>query len=127
MSELEIRKAVKERYAKMATSSDSKCCSEDECCNDLGKISVSEAVPVEAFSVGAGCGSPLLLVSPKEGDAVLDLGSGGGIDIFRLPSSLFDPFEGDLRFLYEFRLNPPSPPNNGGHDCRLLPNWAPEL
>jgi arsenite methyltransferase len=40
-------------------------------------------VPVEASSVQAGCGSPLLLVSPKEGDVVLDLGSGGGIDIFR--------------------------------------------
>jgi ubiquinone/menaquinone biosynthesis C-methylase UbiE len=83
MSELEIRKAVKERYAKMATSSDSKCCDQDECCNDSSLVSSGEAVPVEASSVGAGCGSPLLLVSPKEGDVVLDLGSGGGIDIFR--------------------------------------------
>ena len=83
VSELEIRKAVKERYAKMAASSDSKCCSEDDCCNDSGLTSLGEAVPVEASSVNAGCGSPLLLVSPKEGDVVLDLGSGGGIDIFR--------------------------------------------
>ena len=83
MSELEIRKAVKEKYVKMATSSDVECCKEDDCCNDSGLTSSGEAVPVEVSSVGAGCGSPLLLVSPKEGDVVLDLGSGGGIDIFR--------------------------------------------
>ena len=83
MSELEIRKAVKERYAKMATSSDSKCCNQDDCCTVSDLTSAGEAVPVEASSVNAGCGSPLLLVSPKEGDVVLDLGSGGGIDIFR--------------------------------------------
>jgi arsenite methyltransferase len=82
MSELEIRRAVKERYAKIATSSDSKCCGGDGCDNsDL--ISLGEAVPIEASSVNAGCGSPLLLITPKEGDVVLDLGSGGGIDIFR--------------------------------------------
>ncbi len=80
MSELEIRKAVKERYAKIATTSESGCCGGG--CND-GLVSVGEAVPAEASSVDAGCGSPLLLVSPKQGDVVLDLGSGGGIDVFR--------------------------------------------
>jgi arsenite methyltransferase len=78
MSELEIRKAVKERYAKIAVSSEPECCGDDS-----GIISLGEAVPIEASSVNAGCGSPLLLVSPKEGDVVLDLGSGGGIDVFR--------------------------------------------
>jgi arsenite methyltransferase len=78
MSELEIRKAVKERYAKMATSSESECCGDGS-----SIVSLGAAVPVEASSVNAGCGSPLLLVSPKEGDFVLDLGSGGGIDVFR--------------------------------------------
>jgi arsenite methyltransferase len=83
MSELEIRRAVKERYAKMATSSNLKGCNEDGCCNDSNLIQLGEEVPVEASTVNAGCGSPLLLISPKEGDVVLDLGSGGGIDIFR--------------------------------------------
>jgi len=82
MSELEIRKAVKERYAKMATSSDPDGCG-DGCCDNSTTVSMGEAVPIEASSVNAGCGSPLLLVTPKEGDVVLDLGSGGGIDIFR--------------------------------------------
>ncbi|HEY6282290.1 MAG TPA: hypothetical protein VIW22_00005, partial [Nitrososphaerales archaeon] len=73
MSELEIRKAVKERYARMATTPDSSSCGEEGCCStDL--ISIGGAVPVEASSVGAGCGSPLLLVSPDQGDVVLDLG-----------------------------------------------------
>ena len=80
---MEIRKAVKERYAKMATSTNLKTINEESCCNDSSPIQLGEAVPVEASSVNAGCGSPLLLISPKEGDVVLDLGSGGGIDIFR--------------------------------------------
>jgi arsenite methyltransferase len=82
MSELEIRKAVKERYAKIATSSEVECCG-GEGCNDSTMVCLGETVPVEASSVNAGCGSPLLLVSPKQGDVVLDLGSGGGIDVFR--------------------------------------------
>ena len=77
MSEQEIRKAVKERYAKVATSSES------ECCGDTTVISLGGAVPIEASSINAGCGSPLTLVSPGKGDVVLDLGSGGGIDVFR--------------------------------------------
>ncbi len=82
MSEQEIRKAVKERYAKMAVSTDLSC-NEDCCCSDSNLITLGVPVPIEASSVNAGCGSPLLLISPKEGDVVLDLGSGGGIDIFR--------------------------------------------
>jgi len=82
MSELEIRRAVKGRYAKLAISSEPECCS-DGCCNDSTAVSLGAPIPIEASSVNAGCGSPLLLVSPKEGDVVLDLGSGGGIDVFR--------------------------------------------
>lgn len=80
MSELEIRRAVRERYAKIAVSSDSSCCAGEDCCDPQA---VDVAVPAEASAVNAGCGSPLLLVKPGEGDVVVDLGSGGGIDIFR--------------------------------------------
>ncbi|HVC26871.1 MAG TPA: methyltransferase domain-containing protein [Nitrososphaerales archaeon] len=82
MSDLEIRKAVKERYAKMATTSEVGSCGGDGC-GDSTVVSLGEAVPIEASSVNAGCGSPLLLVSPQQGDVILDLGSGGGIDVFR--------------------------------------------
>jgi len=77
MSEAEIRKAVKERYAKLAISPGSNCC------DDSNLITTGEPVPVEASAVSAGCGSPLLLISPQKRDVVLDLGSGGGIDVFR--------------------------------------------
>jgi len=83
MSEIEVRRAVKERYAKIATTSVSDCCGDDGCADQSATISLGMAVPVEASSVDAGCGSPLLLIAPREGDVVLDLGSGGGIDVFR--------------------------------------------
>lgn len=89
MSEQEIRKAVKERYAKLATDADSSC-GEEGCCGDSDLIQLGVTVPVEASSVNAGCGSPLLLITLKEGDSVLDLGCGGGIDIFRA-SQLIGP------------------------------------
>ncbi len=73
--ETEIRKAVKERYAKLATSEGGSCCSPSEI-KDLG-------VPSEATSISDGSGEPLELINPREGDTVLDLGSGGGVDVFR--------------------------------------------
>jgi SAM-dependent methyltransferase len=83
VSEAEIRKAVKERYAKIALSSESSCCGVDGDCSDLTLTLQNGTIPVEASSVNAGCGSPLTLIDPKQGDVVVDLGSGGGIDIFR--------------------------------------------
>jgi arsenite methyltransferase len=81
MSEIEIRKSVKKRYAKLATS-EPNCGSYECCCNQESHAS-DGLVPIEAALVSAGCGSPLLLIAPKQGDTVLDLGSGGGVDVFR--------------------------------------------
>ena len=77
-SQIEIRKAVRDRYSKLATSENSDCCG-----GSRGSPLVQIGVPVEASSIYAGCGSPLQLISLKEGDSVIDLGSGGGIDVFR--------------------------------------------
>ncbi len=74
LSETEIRKAVKERYTKLATSKGESCCSPSET-KDFD-------VPDEAISISDGSGEPLELISPREGDIVLDLGSGGGADVF---------------------------------------------
>jgi arsenite methyltransferase len=83
LHESEVRRAVKDRYAKLATSTIESCCSSDSfCCSPI----VSPDVPTEASVIGAGCGSPVSHVSLKEGDVVLDLGSGGGIDVFRASS-----------------------------------------
>ena len=83
VSELEIRKAVKERYSKLAMTNEA-CCTVvgGDCCSSQVTTSDS-SVPVEATSVGAGCGSPLELVGIREGTVLVDLGSGGGIDVFR--------------------------------------------
>ncbi len=51
--------------------------------DELHELQIGEEIPVEASSINAGCGSPLQLVTLKEGDSVIDLGSGGGIDVFR--------------------------------------------
>ena len=81
-SELEIRKAVRDRYSKLATSENpAECCG--GACESPSLIQIGEEIPAEASSVNAGCGSPLQLITLKEGDSVIDLGSGGGIDIFR--------------------------------------------
>ncbi len=75
VSETEIRKAVRERYAKLATGDQGSCCSTSE--------TIDSGIPSEAGSISDGSGEPLELISPKDGDIVLDLGSGGGADVFR--------------------------------------------
>jgi arsenite methyltransferase len=83
MYELEIRRAVKERYSRIATSGQASSGCDSGCCGSAKLISLNESVPAEALAVDAGCGSPLSLIKPTKGDVVLDLGSGGGIDVFR--------------------------------------------
>ncbi len=88
MEEEEIKKFVKKRYSEMAKAG-VPCCPSCECgpsLIELGKrIGYSDKdlrnVP-EASNMGLGCGNPVALAALKEGDTVLDLGSGGGIDVF---------------------------------------------
>lgn len=86
-----IKKNVKEGYAK-ALSQEHSCCGSGSCCGhvtqaaDISKkvgYSDSElkAVP-EGANLGFGCGNPVALASLREGDVVLDLGSGAGFDAF---------------------------------------------
>ncbi len=92
MDEKEIKKVVREGYAKVAKQDSSCCGPSTPCCDfadtskDIGtKIGYSEedlkSVP-EGANMGLGCGNPVALASLKEGEIVLDLGSGGGIDCF---------------------------------------------
>ena len=87
----EIKKIVRDGYAK-ALSKNASCCSGNSCCcgtdqaKEMSKkvgYSDSEmsAVP-EGANLGFGCGNPVALASLKEGDVVLDLGSGAGFDAF---------------------------------------------
>jgi len=87
----EIKKVVRDGYAK-ALSQSTSCCSTSSCCcgTDQAKViskkvgysdSEMTAVP-EGANLGFGCGNPVALASLKEGDVVLDLGSGAGFDAF---------------------------------------------
>jgi arsenite methyltransferase len=74
---MEIKKAVREHYAELAKVS-------QPCCTSSEELSVSDAsAPVESVASSASCGSPLSQAHIREGEVVLDLGSGGGIDVFR--------------------------------------------
>ena len=75
LSETEIRKSVKERYSKLATGGEDSCCS-------ISELSYTD-VPAEAISITDGSGQPLELIKPQEGDSILDMGSGGGADVFQ--------------------------------------------
>jgi SAM-dependent methyltransferase len=86
--EKEIKKFVKDRYAKIASKGES-CCPSCACPADLVEqaksVGYSEqeirSVP-EAAVMGLGCGNPTALAELKEGETVVDLGSGGGLDAF---------------------------------------------
>jgi SAM-dependent methyltransferase len=88
MENEKVKDYVKERYGKIAKNSKS-CCS-SSCCKssnkDISKIigyskKELEEIPDEAV-LGLGCGNPVALAHLKQGEVVLDLGSGAGIDVF---------------------------------------------
>ena len=93
MENEKVKEHVKKRYGEIAktdcSSCSSSCCSSSSCGTPpqyvAWKLGYSptdiESVPEESV-FGLGCGNPVALASLKEGETVLDLGSGGGIDVF---------------------------------------------
>ena len=92
MKEETIKKAVREGYARIAKGDNSCCALVNSCCGNRRlaqtiskRIGYSEKelkeVP-EGANLGLGCGNPIAFSSLKEGETVLDLGSGAGFDCF---------------------------------------------
>ena len=91
----DMRDLVRERYAEIATAAGGggSCCGSSCGCgsevaagvSDLSRGSYSESergeLPVLAAEASLGCGNPVALADLLPGEAVLDLGSGGGIDV----------------------------------------------
>ncbi len=91
MEEEKIRKEVREGYAKIAK--EGLCCSPTTSCSGTSSMREEQSkkmgytdkelqsVP-EGANLSLGCGNPVALASLKEGETVIDLGSGAGIDCF---------------------------------------------
>jgi len=93
----ELRDEVRRRYAnaaKTVAAGGAGCCgSEPSCCGDNGSctddrfgpalyaLDEREAAPDKAFLASLGCGNPNAVAELREGETVLDLGSGGGLDV----------------------------------------------
>ena len=95
----QLRDAVRERYAAAATlsSQDGCCASDSDCCSpdaavmfDAQRASFGaslyageerDELPDAAVLASLGCGNPIAIAELHEGESVLDLGSGGGLDV----------------------------------------------
>jgi arsenite methyltransferase len=96
-SDASVRSTVREKYGQAAKrvsegATASACCGSSGCCgatteawdpitSDLYDEKQKAGIPVEAVLASLGCGNPTALAALKPGDVVLDLGSGGGIDV----------------------------------------------
>jgi arsenite methyltransferase len=91
---VELKELVRERYAEAARSAatcgPSSCCDDNGCCGDEGADATAtslysseelEGLPAEAVRASLGCGNPIAVAELHVGETVLDLGSGGGIDV----------------------------------------------
>jgi arsenite methyltransferase len=91
MKKKDVKKTVKKAYSKIATNSNSSCCQcgcgtlDEQTVKKLSKsigYSEEEMNAVPEANLGLGCGNPTAFSNIKEGDTVLDLGSGAGFDCF---------------------------------------------
>ena len=87
-----IKEAVQEKYSQAALQArsgapascgcgTSGCCGTDPITSNLYDESQAAAIPAEAMLASLGCGNPTALAELRAGEVVLDLGSGGGIDV----------------------------------------------
>jgi len=100
MDTKDIKEKVKEGYGKIAKQGTSCCGSATSCCGspnpalvqvlskEIGYSDEDLKMVPEGANLGLGCGNPLALSSIREGETVLDLGSGAGFDCFLAASKV---------------------------------------
>ena len=87
MATTNVQDAVRQKYGELAKSAGSGCCGPTACgCGDpitsnLYSDDQKSGLPQEAVTASLGCGNPTALLQLEPGQTVLDLGSGGGIDV----------------------------------------------
>ncbi len=100
----EIKRLVRERYGSRAkgviqltvveqpAGGEAACCSPADMDRALRLYNEGQlaGLPAESIAASAGCGNPTALADLKEGERVLDLGSGGGIDCFLAANQVGD-------------------------------------
>jgi arsenite methyltransferase len=101
MSEQNIQQQVREKYAQAAlniSTGKSACCGSvcgeggtDAITANLYESAETADLPADAVAASLGCGNPTALAQLQAGETVLDLGSGGGIDVLLSPSGLVPP------------------------------------
>src|SRR5205814_3821507 len=93
----EMKTSIREKYGQAAQrivegQTDASCCGSSACCgstteawdpitSNLYDEGQKAGIPAEALLASLGCGNPTALAELHEGETVLDLGSGGGIDV----------------------------------------------
>lgn len=78
----DIRNTVRESYKKIVTKESKLGCCGEDISKSIGYSEEELDVVPEDSNLGLGCGNPHLIANIKEGETVLDLGSGAGFDCF---------------------------------------------
>jgi len=81
MKRNKIKKEVKKRYGQFAEQGSS-CCPDYSCCDIGYSIEEIKDLPSDISEFSLGCGNPVALADIRNGETVLDIGSGGGLDVF---------------------------------------------
>ena len=99
MKDEKIKEVVRDTYSQIAERKQQSCCSDGGCCGAYNTSVLAEIVgysredmeciPQEA-SLGLGCGNPIAIAELEEGETVLDLGAGAGMDVFLAASKVGD-------------------------------------
>lgn len=100
-SDNRIRLQVQQHYSAVARSADGSCCTNTSCCGPQVELAAAAGLPPGAAASAQGCGNPLALAELRPGETVLDLGSGGGLDVLLAAQRV-----GERGFVYGVDANP---------------------